>query len=106
MRVWKIRLLRFAVGEACGSRRVAQPEALQKLRIVIKRPTLPRPHAEKRTDGPGIPCLRQRREAVLADIGRAKSRMALLDVGGLRAVPICPILSMSDLRIPASQTYD
>jgi len=40
-RIWKIRLLGFAVRKAGGARGVMQAEALQQLRIIIELAALP-----------------------------------------------------------------
>ena len=68
-RIWKIRLLRFAVGKAGGARRVVQAEALQQFGIVVELAALPQPQAEKRAGGKGRSGLRPRRKAVFAEIG-------------------------------------
>jgi len=79
----KVRFLRLAVGEAAGAGRVVQPKALQQLGIVIELAAIPQFQAEKGAGGPGLSGLRPWREAVLAEIGRPKRRITLLDVGGL-----------------------
>jgi hypothetical protein len=68
-RIWKIRLLRFAIRKAGGARGVVQAEALQQLGIVVELAALPQPQAEKRAGGKGRSGLRPRRKAVLAEIG-------------------------------------
>src|SRR5262249_15341174 len=82
-RVWEIRLLRLAVRESGGAGGVVQAEALQQLGIVVELAPVPEPQAKKGAQGPGISRLRPGREAVLAEIGRAERRVALLDERGL-----------------------
>src|SRR5262249_29593987 len=83
VRVWEIRLLRLAVGKPSGAGGVVQAEALQQLGIVIELAAVPEPQGEKGAHGPGISRLRPGREAVLAEVGRAEGRVALLDERGL-----------------------
>ena len=82
-RIREIRLLRFAVGEAGRTGGVVQSEALQQLGIVIELAPVPESQAQKCASGPGGASLCPGREAVLADIRRAKRGIALLDVRGL-----------------------
>src|SRR5262249_232958 len=83
MRVRKVRLLSFAVGETGRASGGVQAEALQQLGIVVELAAVPNLEAEKGAGAPGLSRLRPRRKAVRAEIGRAKRRIALLDIGGL-----------------------
>src|SRR4051812_24822301 len=83
MGIGKVRFLRLAVRKARGAGGVVQTEALEQLGIVVELGALPQLRAEKDAGGERLPGLRPRREAVNAEIGRAKARIALLDVGGL-----------------------
>src|SRR5262249_29659437 len=80
----EVRLLRLAVAEPGEADRVAQPETLEQLGIVVDGATVPDPHAHKGAARPGLARLREVREAVRPRVGRAERRIALLDVGRLR----------------------
>src|SRR5262249_59071741 len=81
--IWKLRFLGFTVGEAGGAGRVVQPEALQKLGIVVELAPVPQLEAKKGAGGPRRSGLRPGRKAVDAEVRRVKWRGAPLGGGGL-----------------------
>src|SRR5262249_49354359 len=66
-----------------GAGRVVQPEALQKLGIVVELAPVPQLEAKKGAGGPRRSGLRPGRKAVDAEVRRVKWRGGLLEVGGL-----------------------
>src|SRR5262249_15133510 len=90
--IWKLRFLGFTVGEAGGAGRVVQPEALQKLWIVVELAPVPQLEAKKGAGGPRRSGLRPGRKAVDAEARRVKWRVGLRGVSGLSFA--CPLWAL------------